>query len=184
MNQKTVIKILSGVVIVLLGTTIYFITTDKASQPVIPTPKVIEQPATATQPTKSQPVKPDTEVLSDWKTYKNDMYTFELMFPDTWQGYTVANRTLDWGNFGTSDSIDFGLPAQKSGLFNISIHTKQQWENIKSEDGPMPSFLRENETYVFAWSQAQYATDSNIEKRMEEIQSIIKTFKFTTSATL
>lgn len=166
MNQKTIIAILGVVAVILAGTTIYFATISNVSQPT---------PA----PVAKQPVQSNTNIAPDWKIYKNDKYGFELTFPDTWQGYNTANRKLDWGSFGTSDSIDFGLPTQKDGLFNISIHSKQQWKNIQSEDGPKPGFLGENVNYVFAWAQAQYAADSNIEKRMEEAQDIIKTFKLT-----
>ncbi|MCX6780161.1 MAG: hypothetical protein NT034_03210 [Candidatus Magasanikbacteria bacterium] len=110
--------------------------------------------------------------------YKNNKYGFELTLPNIWQGYNVANRTLDFGNAGKSDSIDFGLPAQKDGLFNISVHTKKQWENIQKEEGPKPEYLAENNLYVFSWSQAQYAANSEMEKRLKEVKDIIKTFKF------
>jgi len=177
MNQKTIITILVVVVVVLLGTTVYFATIN--SQPIVSTQKAVQQQTSTTQSVINQPVKTDTKATSDWKIYKNDKYGFELTFPDTWRGYTTANRTLDWGNLGTSDSIDFGLPTQKDGLFNISIHSKQQWKDIQNEDGPKPEFLGENGNYVFAWARAQYATDNNIEKRMEEVKSIIKTFNLT-----
>lgn len=152
MNQKTIITILVVAVIILAGTTIYFSTNLNAPQP-----------ATVTS--------------TDWKLYGNEKYGFGLTFPITWLGYNATNRTLDWGSLGTNDSIDFGLPSQKDGLFNISIHTKKQWGDIKSEGGPAPEYLGENEIYVFAWAQSQDAADSEMEERMKEVQDIVKTFK-------
>ena len=113
----------------------------------------------------------------DWKSYQNEKYGFGLTFPITWLGFNATNRTLDWGSFGTGDSVDFGLPSQKDGLFNISIHTKKQWEDINNEGGPKPEYLGENGIYVFAWALSQYAADSGTEERMKEVQDIIKTFK-------
>lgn len=155
MNQKTIAIILVAAVVILFGTIVYFATTNNADQP----------------------IRPDTKNTTNWRIYKNDTYGFELTFPDTWYGFTAAHRSLNWASSGTSDSIDFGLPTQKDGLFNISIHTRQQWNEIQGWSGPKPSFLGDNENYVFAWAQAQYAADSATEKRMSEVKNIIKTFR-------
>ncbi len=143
----------------------------------------------ATQPTTSQnqnnqPVVNQNEndnqqVNQPQKiVYSNPQYGFSLTFPQTWKGYIAKNRTLNWGSLGTSDSIDFGFPTQDS-LFNVSIHTKSQWQQIKSEKGPTPTYLGENNQYVFGYSVAQYAANDTIIARMKEIQNIIKTFKVT-----
>jgi hypothetical protein len=84
---------------------------------------------------------------------------------------------LDWGSDGTSDSIDFGFPEQKDGLFNISFHTKKQYDSISSSGAPFGQKLGESNGYVFVWDQAQYATNADMQKRMSEIAAIIKTFK-------
>lgn len=108
--------------------------------------------------------------------YSNSKYGFGLTFPQSWKGYTVKNRILNWGSNGTSDSLDFGFPAQDS-LLNISMHTKSQWQKIKSEAGPTPTYLGENSRYVFGYSTAQDASNSTMIARMQEIQDIIKTFE-------
>ncbi|MFH1712282.1 MAG: hypothetical protein ABH846_03550 [Patescibacteria group bacterium] len=110
--------------------------------------------------------------------YSNSQYGFSLTFPQTWKGYTAKNRTLNWGLFGTSDSVDFGFSVQDS-LFNVSIHTKSQWQQIKSEEGPTPTYLGENSQYVFGYATAQDAANDTIVARMREIQDIVKTFKVT-----
>jgi hypothetical protein len=60
MNQKSIIAVLGVVVIILIGTIVYFATLNKASQPVAPAPKVAQKPANnqpiATQPAPITPV--------------------------------------------------------------------------------------------------------------------------------
>ncbi|MFA4873199.1 MAG: hypothetical protein WC659_04660 [Patescibacteria group bacterium] len=115
--------------------------------------------------------------------YDNAQYGFTLTLSNTWSGYATKNRTLDWGSFGISDSIDFGFPTQDS-LFNISMHTKSQWQQIKSEEDPAPTYLGESGEYVFGYSSSQGAINETMVARMREIEDIVKTFKIadTTSA--
>jgi len=131
------------------------------------------------QNTSVEPVQigTSTESVSQSKeiTYTNSIYNFSLKFPQTWKGYVVKNRTLNWGSLGTSDSIDFGFPSQDS-LFNISVHTKNQWQKIQGMEGPKPTYLGENKLYVFGYGSAQDAKNSEIIERMKEIKSIIQTF--------
>lgn len=117
----------------------------------------------------------EEEEIEDF-TYTNETYGFSLTFPGTWDNYQVKNRTLDWGENGESDSIDFGFADQDS-LFNISILTKSQWENIQLEEGTKPSYLWEGDEYVFAYSKAQDAVNDIMTERMEEILNIISTFE-------
>jgi hypothetical protein len=122
-----------------------------------------------------------TTTLPEKQVYRNEKYGFELTFPETWKGYSATSRTLNWGSDGTSDSIDFALPDQKDGLFNISFHTKKQYDSIENSGVPFGMFLNKNNDYVFVWNQAQYAANPQMEERMKEVQSIIKTFKFINS---
>lgn len=110
--------------------------------------------------------------------YINNTYGFSLEFPDTWKGYTAKNRTIDWGVLGTNDSVDFGFSAQDA-LFNVSIHTKSQWQKIKSGEFPMPTYLGENSQYVFVYSVTQYSANDAMVARINEIKDIIKTFQAT-----
>ncbi|MFA6145990.1 MAG: hypothetical protein WC697_01500 [Patescibacteria group bacterium] len=110
--------------------------------------------------------------------YSNLTYGFTLTLPQTWKDYITKNRTLSFGTFGTSDSIDFGFAVQDS-LFNISVHSKSQWQKIKSEEGPAPTYLGENSQYVFGYAPAQYAANDLMVARMKEIKDIVKTFEVT-----
>jgi len=128
--------------------------------------------------TTPQPVANQNTNQPQGIPYNDSMYGFSLTFPQTWKGFTTKNRTLDWGSFGTSDSIDFSLPDQEA-LFNISVHTKSQWQKIdaKSLEMPHPTYLGENDKYVFGYDQAQYAANDTMITRMNEIKDIVKTFK-------
>jgi len=108
-------------------------------------------------------------------TYKSSKYGFSLTFPESWKGYTTSYRSLDFGTSGKADSIDFGLPAQQ-GMFNISMHTQAQWDSIQKEEGPKPSYLGKGNGYVFGYSGAQYAANSEMEKRLAEAETIVKRF--------
>ena len=111
--------------------------------------------------------------------YHNSEYKFSLDFPYAWEtaGFITSNRSIDWGDIGTNDSIDFGLTDQYS-LFNISIVTHSQWQQMQSIEGPKPEYLAENDEYVFCLSHAQDAANNSIVERMEEIPEIIETFEF------
>lgn len=110
--------------------------------------------------------------------YTNSTYGFTLTFPQTWKDYTAKSRTLNWGTSNTSDSVDFGFSAQNS-LFNISVHSKSQWQKIKSEEGPTPTYLGENNQYIFGYATAQYVANDTIVARMSEVKNVVKTFKVT-----
>lgn len=126
-------------------------------------------------PVKFSQASSDNGLL--WRNYRNEKYGFELSFPETWKGYVVTGRKLDWGSDGTSDSLDFGFPAQKDGLFNVSFHTKKQYDSIVASGAPFGQKLGENKGFVIVWDQAQYAANKEMEKRIKEIKSIIETFQ-------
>lgn len=131
-----------------------------------------------TQPVATDQMVADSELANEPNgiVYTNSKYGFSLNFPQTWADYTTKNRKLNWGTFGSSDSIDFGFSVSDS-LFNVSVHTKNQWKQIKSEAGPTPTYLGENNLYVFGYSTAQDASNNTIISRMKEIPVIVKTFE-------
>lgn len=142
-----------------------------------------QQTPQVTQNTSTEPIATD-QIVADSETtdqpeaiiYTNSKYGFSLNFPQTWASYTTKNRKLNWGTLGTSDSIDIGLSASDS-LFNVSVHTKNQWKQIKSAGGPTPTYLGENNLFVFGYTTAQDASNNTIISRMKEIPAIVKTFE-------
>lgn len=112
MNQKSIIAVLGVVVVILIGTTIYFATINKSSQPVELAPKVVEQaePAPATQQSAAQPTAPTTQPAAqsasvhetaNWQTYSNSTYGFEFKYPKTWRKGGDENMAYVAGNWYT-----------------------------------------------------------------------------------
>jgi hypothetical protein len=111
--------------------------------------------------------------------YTNSTYGFTLTFPQTWKEYITKNRVLDWGTSGTSDSIDFGFSFLDS-IFNVSVHSKSQWQKIVSTEDSKPIYLGENSQYIFGYTRAKDQTSDNydysIAIRMLDVKDIVKTF--------
>lgn len=136
---------------------------------------------TTEEPKIEEPIieEPKLPIIEEPMTipYRHSTYGFSLIFPATWQGYTSTARTIDWGSpVGTTDSIDFGFPAQDS-IFNISIFTPAQWNALQSLGGPMPSYLGQNSQYIFAYDMSQFAANEEMALRRTEISNITKTFQ-------
>lgn len=111
---------------------------------------------------------------SMWTEYINTKYGFTISFPDTWKGYIVKERKLNWGTNGSSNSVDFILNNDIK-MFNIAMLTKKQWTAISKLEGSKPTLLEENDAYVFAYTRAQDFGD--LISYAKDIEEIIKTFK-------
>lgn len=111
---------------------------------------------------------------STWTEYINTKYGFTISFPDTWKGYTVKERKLNWGTNGSSNSVDFILNNDIK-MFNITMLSKKQWTAISKLEGSKPTLLEENETNVFAYTRAQDFGD--LISFAKDIEEIVKTFK-------
>lgn len=137
--------------------------------------KDFQQPVDVLEQTKNTDVSQEADESTnmtkspDWRTYQNDQYGFKLLFPETWNGYVTTDRALT-----TGPSVDFGF-ADQSSLFNISILTKKQWNEIKDEE-MRPDYLGENNINVFVWLPAQYSANDNMNDRMKEIAQVLTTF--------
>ncbi len=135
---------------------------------------------------ENQKINSSLEHMNEVKggeVYTNQEYGFTLTFPDSWQGFTVEKRTLNWGEFGFGDSFDFGFGSNLSekGLFNISIHTKEQWKQIQNEEGPKPTYVGESDKRIFASSNAQDVSSDFHHERFLEVSKILKTFQLTSN---
>lgn len=108
---------------------------------------------------------------SDWKTYKNEKYGFELTFPESWKGFSVNTNT---------NSVDFGLGSQ-SRMFSILILTEKEWREecrrLKDIDGDCTAyFTAKNNNFIFQLVKAQDYADEVAEK---DISNIYYSIKFT-----
>jgi hypothetical protein len=73
MNQKTLISVLAVLVLILGGTTIYFLTAQKSVAPVVQTPVPVS---------KTVPVVQDE--TAGWKTYTNSKYGYAVKYNNDW----------------------------------------------------------------------------------------------------
>lgn len=128
----------------------------------------------------------ETTKVEGGELYTNAAYGFTLTFPDSWKGFTVQKRVLNWGEFGFGDSFDFGFGPENS-LFNIAIHTKDQWKKIEADQVAESIHIQvpvgENEKYVFSFSRSHDLANNEMSDRSLEIVDIIKTFQVTSKQT-
>lgn len=147
-------------------------------EPIINEPVIDEPPIN--EPTIEEDEQIENPPLNEAPVaipYHHSTYGFSLTFPSTWTGFTATSRNIEWGApIGSTDSIDFGFPAQES-IFNISIFTPAQWTALQSLGGPMPSYLGENSQYVFAYDMSQFAANDSMADRRTEVSNITRTFR-------
>lgn len=113
-------------------------------------------------------------VIKDKVVYTNKDYGFTLILPASWEGFSVSNRKINWGENGESDSLDFGFADDKE-LFNISVLTQEQWSNIIKEAGPKPTYLGRNASNVFAISFSGAPKNDSMAQLEKEINSTFST---------
>lgn len=129
MNQKSLIAILVVIVVVLAGTTIYLATIKNASQPVVPAPKVSQQPANQAQPT--QPTTNNRAVIENyagWNSVKNTKYGISFYFPQKWAGSYEGPYVPEDFNINTYDNF----------LLSPKDETDKMCSNVNVELNPWP----------------------------------------------
>lgn len=139
-----------------------------------------ENIATENENTNSENSNIDTNVEKESGeiAYYNDKYGFSLTFPSAWKGMTATYRELKWADYLSNDSIDFALPDQPAGIFNISVFTQEKWAEMEKAEGPnKPDYISENKVSVFAWSMSQSAANEEMQTRRTEVIDIIKSFR-------
>ncbi len=129
--------------------------------------------------------------VSDEIIYKNEDYNFQLTLPKTWQDYKVFETETEWGEeVGSVMTYYFALPTKDSNwpkeydidegyasLFAITLLDEDQYEIVKSEDGPVPAKLGVSGNYIITWSGGQIVPEDLID-RLEEVKIIIDTISF------
>lgn len=136
-------------------------------------------PSTSTSTATSKPTSTDL-------TYTNSTYGFTLTFPATWKGYKMKEAKLTGevityyvevptkdANFSAGDSVE---DANYYSPFAISVFTLAQWNAVQSEEGPHDTLIVKNNTYAFAWSQANGVPASDF-TMSADIKTIIASFK-------
>jgi hypothetical protein len=120
--------------------------------------------------------------LVNWQTYQNEEYGFELIFPDTWKGFTVERSETNYENsfyyftHPQRKSSD-GMPGEVG--FVILVYTQKEWDNwFDFSDMHKPSAINKKNGLIFAYSPGNAAAPGDLADRFNEINDIIKTFKF------
>ena len=103
MNQKSLIAVLGIVVVILLGTTVYFATINKASQSIVTMP-AINPPATQPQSIDTIQRTKD-ETAPALQTYTNSQYKYQIQYPS---GAKVTDQSeKGFGEKGECVVIDY-----------------------------------------------------------------------------
>jgi hypothetical protein len=125
MNQKSIIVVLGVVVIILIGTTVYFATLNKASQPVAPAP-VAQTPAqpVTTQPASNNNMQEQSSLINNRIDVRNGndkngkIESYNFSYPLGWDmvdfGMTYGQQSISLIKKLSADNknylcVDFGF---------------------------------------------------------------------------
>jgi hypothetical protein len=124
-----------------------------------------------------------TDETTNWQTYQNEEYGFELKFPPTWKGYRLESEEGTVKNYDSQQykykSINFTYPYDgKKGKisFIIGIFETKEWKLAQGWE-----FLENNNKYVFGFYPSNAAVPDGLEDRYDEMNMIKKTFNLISS---
>ena len=130
MNQKSVIAVLGVVVIILIGTTVYFATINKASQPTEPAPKVVQQPTPTPAPAVQQPTQsvqsPEQKNVS---LYSNPDFGFKIQLPLDFADYKTKSFSIDTD----TTRISFFIPTTDKSFKETNAFPEKEFMSGYSE---------------------------------------------------
>lgn len=118
-------------------------------------------------------------------TYTNPAYGFTLTFPATWKGYKIKEAVFEGSSqayyisIPTTDSSFKGDTTADAGYYSpfvISVYTLDQWQTAQAAEGPKDTLIKQNDKYVFAWSQANGMQPSDWTKSAD-VKTIIASLK-------
>ena len=142
--------------------------------------------ATTSDSSSSSSSSSSSNVTDDWKTYTNTTYNFTITFTDLWSGYDVVAEKLTGSEYlywvyvpTTDESYSYDKPGFVAPIA-ISIYSLDQWATVSATEGPKPTKVDENDTYVLAYSTWQDAPEDLLDSGLaDEVTSVAKTAKFT-----
>ncbi|MCF7835734.1 MAG: hypothetical protein K9M15_01290 [Candidatus Marinimicrobia bacterium] len=134
------------------------------------------------------------DLTTNWKTYRNEEFGFEIGILPTWESYNVSVSKCchnissnELNNF--TDIIFSPKAVDRFGIFEIMIFTKEQWNRWQRDSHKIELYvLGQNDLYVMAIDNMQ-TEDALIDctgggqynkfeqARCKEIPQIIKTFE-------
>jgi len=124
---------------------------------------------------------------SNWESYRNEEYGFEIKFPKTWNDYIITeekNRTrenYDFQKYKEVTSLNFEHPKKISSEgrpgevgFSIIIFDEKNWKLAQGIGE-----IGRNNLYIFGFYPSNAAAPNDLLDRYNEINQILSTFKFT-----
>ncbi len=129
---------------------------------------------------------------SNWKTFKEDIYGFQVSFPDDWKDYDIGvdgsgGGAVYFGFYLPTTNTTFGDKSGWVNLFDLDIFTLAEWKDrsamVKSTGeanflDPHPTVITQNNKYVYTYQPAHTAP-ADLQRALSEVSDIIKTFKLT-----
>jgi flagellar basal body-associated protein FliL len=130
-----------------------------------------------------------TTTTTDWHTYKNTDYNFQLTFTDKWSGYSVEKTTpsgTELANFAfelpSNDGNFISQTKTSYAAFNIMVYNTADYQAIdRSHPVPnLPTAISSNDGKTFAYVMStQWPSDWKLNGGTNgDVQTVISTFKF------
>jgi len=133
MNQKSLIAVLGVVVVILIGTTVYFATINKVSQSIAPVPKVVQQPTPAPVPVV-QPTPEISKSAFDKTELQNTVFSAVNNEMKVRYEKRKDPGYLKWGNKVDITSVESSLKAAKGKWYDTS-NGDWGWIAFQQDDG-------------------------------------------------
>jgi hypothetical protein len=131
------------------------------------------EPRDAVSPVVEEPVPADSVNLLG---YRHDAYGFELLLPDTWEGYRTTTHMVT------------GIPVvcvwfdreQPETVFQVYVYDRAEWERLEGLDGATTSSaLAETPELVYRYSDGLITGDAFLRDRLQEVPSVVRSFRVT-----
>ena len=146
--------------------------------------QALEKQITILKKTETAEVKSKANTTSDWHTYKNNDYNFQLTLGDKFKGYIVnkdSNNGIDSYLFSlpTTDSQYVSVNNNPAPVFRITIYTDAKYQELMNQEGPKPTFIKSSngKTYAY-WLATQWPSDWGLTGGENgDIKTVVDTLK-------
>lgn len=126
--------------------------------------------------------------ISDWQTYRNEKYGFEVEIPNTWPKFNVRERNVDEAAVaGGVKLVEFGFLTNstkwptENGLayiWGLLVLTPEQYNKYSDpRDGSKPEIFKQNKDNIFSIKNGNGGAPDDLENQKSSV--VFSTFKFT-----